>query len=107
MLKNLYYQVIVNFKNIMKENKSRINRRDFFKALGAAGLAPYLATNITKAEFNEPGFSGGQEQALLPQIPRRKLGKTGIEIPELSIGVMYNAIDKQAVLIISAILIVS
>jgi uncharacterized protein len=57
---------------------SQINRRNFLKvsSIGAAGLA------VTKANAKQP------ETGDKPTIVTRKLGKTGLELPIVSMGVM-------------------
>ena len=32
------------------------------------------------------------------ELPKRKLGKTGVEIPSLAVGVAFNAVDNQIIL---------
>jgi uncharacterized protein len=73
----------------MSESKDGLNRRKFLTAVGAAGLCPILASSVAKA-------AGGAEPAkpaappepdkILGQVPKRKLGKTGVEIPVIGIG---------------------
>ncbi len=73
--------------------KKKIDRRNFLKTVGAAGLGSVCAT--AKAETNEPKIP---EKTQYPQVPRRKLGKTGVDVPILSLGAMYNMIDNQLML---------
>jgi predicted aldo/keto reductase-like oxidoreductase len=73
-----------------KQNK--IDRRNFLKAVGAAGLAPAFA-GMTN---NEPNAPDKTQQPKFPQVPKRKLGKTGVEIPCLSLGA--NRLDNQTIL---------
>ena len=71
-----------------KENK--INRRNLIKSLGAGALGSVLsaavvnAADANKPDANEPNAPAPQ---ITPQkIPTRKLGKSGVEIPVLSLG---------------------
>lgn len=75
-----------------KQNK--INRRNFLRSMGAMGLGATLAH--AKAE----GQSGvkEEEKPKLPQVPKRKLGKTGVKVPSLSLGGNYSLTDKQVLL---------
>ena len=73
--------------------------------MGATGLAPAFAgvTNVfasaqAKAGAAEPNATEKQQEAKFPQVPRRKLGKTGVEVPVLSLGMMFNVLDSQIVL---------
>ncbi len=74
-----------------------INRRNFLKTLGAAGLGSAAAAINANAEPNEPN-SAEKTAAKLPQVPRRKLGKTGVDVPVLSLGGDFSFLDKQIVL---------
>ena len=82
----------------MKEKHSKINRRNFLKTMGASGLGSVLASTKVTAEPNEPNAPEKQQEAKFPQVPRRKLGKTGVEVPVLSLGMMFNVVDNQMVL---------
>jgi len=92
----------------MEEKQNQINRRNFLKTIGAAGLGSAL-TGVTgafasaKADANESGVvdhnaSGEKQEPKFPQVPRRKLGKTGVDVPCLSIGAMFNLVEKQILL---------
>jgi len=73
------------------------DRRCFLKRVGAAGLGYVFASAKTMAEPNEPNATK-REPTKLPQVPRRKLGKTGIEVPCLSFGGMFDLMNSQVVL---------
>jgi predicted aldo/keto reductase-like oxidoreductase len=74
----------------MKETNDKINRRNFLKTIGAAGLGSVLATSGLKAGPNEPNAAQKTEEPKFPELPKRKLGKTGIEIPILSSGLSFD-----------------
>lgn len=59
--------------------KKEISRRDFLR-LSAAGMGTLLIPNVVAASFGE---AARQEK-----IPLRPLGRTGIQLPILSMGVM-------------------
>ncbi len=60
-------------------NRNDIDRRDFFKTTAAAGAgAGFLTAGATQAQ--------AETAAPLPQVPKRKLGASGIEIPMLLVG---------------------
>ncbi|MHC4157970.1 MAG: aldo/keto reductase [Planctomycetota bacterium] len=82
----------------MKKNHNKIDRRDFLKTIGAAGMGAVLSSCDAKAEPNDPNAIEKKQEPVLSQVPKRQLGKSGIEIPCLSIGIMYNIIEKQIVL---------
>jgi len=75
----------------MKEKRSTINRRDFLKTAGAAGLGTALAS---------AGAMAGEktQKPKSPQMPKRKLGKTGVEVSCLGLGTMFNLVDNQIIL---------
>jgi predicted aldo/keto reductase-like oxidoreductase len=65
------------------ENAKKLSRRDLFKWGAGAGAAAFLGAAV-------PGLSGADATkpaaAALPQVPRRRLGKTNVEIPILLLG---------------------
>jgi len=79
----------------VKEKHGKTSRRNFLKTVGAAGIGSVFASARAKAEPSSPEKS---QKSKLPQVPRRKLGKTGVEVPCLSIGLMYNLLENQIVL---------
>lgn len=60
-----------------------INRRKFLSVSALAGIGTIVAPSVAKASG-----SSLNEQNSDQKIPTRKLGKTGLEIPILSMGVM-------------------
>ncbi len=83
---------------------SEVSRRGFLKFAGAAGIGSVIASKVfadstssPQAEPNEPNGQKEQSTQLL-ELPKRKLGKTGVEIPCLALGVAFNAVDNQIVL---------
>jgi hypothetical protein len=75
---------------------NQINRRNFLRTAGLAGMAGVIAgTNAHGADTNEPN---APPKPLMPvqKVPRRKLGKTGVEVPVLSLG--FGRPGEQVVL---------
>ena len=64
-------------------------------AMAAAGLSSAFATAEAVAGQNA---EKKPQKPKLPQVPRRKLGKTGIDVPCLGLGTMFNLVDSQIVL---------
>jgi len=62
------------------------------KKVGVAGLAPVLASAEIKTDANTPKA----QKSKLPQVPKRKLGKTGVEVSCLGLGT--NKLDNQIIL---------
>jgi len=83
----------------MKEKHNKINRRNFLKTMGAAGLGSVLASAETNAA--DPTPSTKTEEPKLPQVPRRKLGKTGVEVSCLALGTIFNVLENQILFIVS------
>jgi len=79
----------------VKEKHGKTSRRNFLKTVGAVGIGSVFASARAKAEPSSPEKS---QESRFPQVPRRKLGKTGVEVPCLSIGLMYNLLENQIVL---------
>jgi len=80
---------------VTKEKHNKVNRRNFLQIMGAAGLGSVFASAKANADSN---VTRKDQKSKLPQVPRRKLGKTGIEVPCLSLGLMYNLLDNQILL---------
>ena len=104
----------------MKEKQNKINRRNFLKTVGAAGLVPALtgAGTVFGAAKSpagpgtppsaEPNAPKETQIPGFPLVPKRKLGKLTqldkkgkkipVKVPVLSLGMMFNALDQQLVL---------
>ena len=81
------------------ERNSSLDRRNFLKTMGAAGVGSLLATAAHGGEKQQvPAVAGKMGKGTLPHIPKRKLGKTGVEVACLSHGLMYNLLEKQIIL---------
>lgn len=77
-----------------KINDKGLTRRDFVKTVGLAGLAA-AATGVPGAlAAPEPGAGPATAAAM----PKRKLGKTGVEVPILALGGMFDTINNQLLL---------
>jgi predicted aldo/keto reductase-like oxidoreductase len=76
-----------------KENKG-LTRRDFMKTVGLAGLAA-AATGVPGA-LAAP--APPDRAAPTGAMPKRKLGKTGVEVPILALGGMFDTINNQLLL---------
>jgi aryl-alcohol dehydrogenase-like predicted oxidoreductase len=46
----------------------------------------------------EPNTTKTAQEKAFPSVPRRKLGKTNVDVPALSLGTMFNLIDAQIIL---------
>ena len=77
----------------MEEKPNEINRRNFLKTAGAVGLAPVFAGAAVASEPNAPMK---KQKSKFPQVPKRKLGKTGVEVSCLGLGT--NKLDNQIIL---------
>lgn len=78
-----------------------LNRRNFIKSIGIAGAVGATATfaeeNANKPETQAPA----KAETKKPKVQTRVLGKTGLVVPVLAPGIMYNTIDNQSVLLAS------
>ncbi len=79
----------------MKRNRKSVSRRSFLKTMGAAGIGSIVSSKVF-AEPNEPSGKKQQNQPL--ELPRRKLGKTGVEISCLVMGLSFNTVENQLIL---------
>jgi len=80
----------------MKSDFSKVNRRNFLKTIGAAGLGTVFSAKAL-AEPNGPNAPEPNQPAQTPQVPRRKFGKTGQDVPALSLGAI-QLVDNQVIL---------
>jgi len=88
---------------MMEKKQKKVDRRDFLKTMGSAALMPVLAgmtSSFAAAKFdtNEPDAADTNISAQFIQVPRRKFGKTGIEIPSLSLGTIFDVSENQIIL---------
>lgn len=79
-----------------------ITRRDFLRTVSAAGITAAAASSVLgkeqdAAENKEPK-TDDKKSSKYPQVPRRKLGKTDLTVPIVSLGAMYNIVDNQIAL---------
>ncbi|UCC22392.1 MAG: aldo/keto reductase [Planctomycetota bacterium] len=82
----------------MKARNNKIDRRDFLRTVGAAGLGSVFVAAQAKAMASKEQTTAKQQKSEVIQVPRRQMGKTGIEVPALSLGVEFNALENQVVL---------
>ena len=94
----------------MKEKHNKIDRRNFLKTVGAAGLGSALggaakgfASDGAKAGSGEPNAvdpnaAKKTDKPKFPQVPRRKLGKTSVKVPCLALGTVTNLVENQTIL---------
>jgi len=73
----------------MENGKSKIDRRTFISKTAAVGAGFVLAGN---------GLDVFAKDKDSPTVPKRKLGKTGMEMSTLGLGGECNFLDKQIIL---------
>jgi predicted aldo/keto reductase-like oxidoreductase len=77
-----------------KTNDSGVTRRDFVKTVGLAGIAVAGAGVPGALAAPEPQAAAAPAGAM----PKRKLGKTGVEVSILNLGGMFDTINNQLLL---------
>jgi uncharacterized protein len=82
----------------MNVESNKLDRRNFLKTVGASGLGVVLAAGKLKADANEPNKPKKEKEEKFTQVPKRVLGKTGVEVSILSLGCSFNALDNQVAL---------
>ena len=82
----------------MNEEQNTIDRRNFLKTAGAAGLGSVLVSTGAMAGLNESNAEEKPQKPKYPQVPKRKLGKTKVKIPCLSFGTFQVDVDNQILL---------
>lgn len=90
------------------EKENWMGRRNFLKVAGAAGFGSVLASTGLTSGKEKSGEAGKDEKNKRPEVPKRRLGnlteldKDGNEVPlmvpELSLGMIFNALNNQAAL---------
>jgi predicted aldo/keto reductase-like oxidoreductase len=78
--------------------EKRIDRRNFIKSAAAVGIGSVITSGNTYAEPNGPNSPAKAQEPQYPPVPKRKLGRTGVEVPCLSLGAMFNAVENQLIL---------
>lgn len=82
------------------KKQTAVNRRNFLKTVGVAGLGTVLGGSKAMAEPAKPEVkASGKEK--LPQVPQRVFkmkDKKEITVPALSLGAMFNVMDNQIIL---------
>jgi len=82
----------------MKARKNMLDRRDFIKTVGSAGLGSVFLSGQTMAASNESRTGQKGQEPKFPQVPKRKLGKTDLKVPTLSLGGNQDLLENQIVL---------
>jgi len=82
----------------MKEKRDKTNRRAFIKNMASAAVASAFITGRSKAEPNKPTTTQKAQNPVYPQVPKRPLGKTGVEVPCFALGYPWDLIENQIVL---------
>ena len=77
-----------------KNKDTGVTRRDFVKTVGLAGLAVAGAGATAALAAPEPPAAAGKAAT----VPKRTLGKTGVEVSILNLGGMFDTINNQLLL---------
>ena len=78
----------------LKPKDPGLTRREFMKTVGLAGLA--AATTGVPGALAAPEPPAGAAKA--QTMPKRTLGKTGVEVSSLALGGMFDTINNQLLL---------
>jgi uncharacterized protein len=79
----------------MKTDRNGCSRRQFLKAAGAAGVGALLAS---PAQARPPAADALARQAENALVPTRPFGKSGRQVPILSLGGMFDIAANQVIL---------
>jgi predicted aldo/keto reductase-like oxidoreductase len=77
-----------------KTKDTDLTRREFVKTVGLAGLVAAGAGTAGALAAAEPPAAAAKAAAM----PKRKLGKTGVEVPILNLGGMFDTLNNQLLL---------
>jgi len=82
----------------MDRTPNQTSRRDFLRAAGASSLAPFFVSSGSNGASSEPNKSQAKQEPEFPQVPRRRLGKTGAKVSCLALGTIFDVLENQTVL---------
>ncbi len=74
------------------ETGKGLSRRNFIRTLGLGGMA---ATGLEAATVLATGEKSDEKA---PSVPKRKLGKTGVDVSILCLGGMFDTVNNQLLL---------
>ncbi|MFA6135440.1 MAG: aldo/keto reductase [Phycisphaerae bacterium] len=80
---------------------SNLTRREFFQAAGVLGAGALLSGSALGQTAASAPVGGAATTSPAPgqrPVPRRKFGKTGVEVPILALGGIFDTVRNQAVL---------
>lgn len=87
---------------MMKDPQNPVDRRNFLKAVGTAGLAAAIAgksfADANKPAEADPNQTKEKDPPKGSMLPRRKLGRADIKVPILSNGVMFDVMGNLIIL---------
>jgi len=79
----------------MSDRQSDMDRRNFLKTAAAAGFSSVVASAAAVGGSEQQNTQTKPQEPKLPQVPRRKLGKTGVEVSCLCLGGDFGFLDKK------------
>ncbi|MHC4747583.1 MAG: twin-arginine translocation signal domain-containing protein [Planctomycetota bacterium] len=65
----------------MEKEKKQIDRRNFLKTVGVAGIGSVLTSGDVKAQTEESKTDKPSEQPKMPQVPGENWGKPELKSP--------------------------
>ena len=80
----------------MKENN--VSRRDFVKTLGVVGMGSMVGAGQALAQSNAPSAAAAPTLIKVVKIPTRPFGRTGVQVPMLALGGIFDIESNQLVL---------
>jgi len=75
-----------------------MNRREFVKIVGLSGAALAVGLRARGAESVADQAASEALNSMTPKVPRRKFGATGVEVPILALGGIFDIPTNQLVL---------
>jgi uncharacterized protein len=84
----------------MKKHKTEMERRQFLAGLGAITIGSLIPFNQSckSSDRSDSRKSSGTSGYEFPTVPRRKFGKTGVELPVIGLGSGGDLREKRALL---------
>jgi predicted aldo/keto reductase-like oxidoreductase len=80
----------------MKEQN--VSRRDFVKTLGVVGVGSMVGAGQALAQSNAPSTTTAPMPIKVVKVPTRPFGRTGVQVPILALGGIFDIESNQLVL---------
>ncbi len=82
----------------MDQKNKNLNRRNFLKGAGAVSVGSVFAKESLAGNHGAKDPNKAEKETKMPQVPKRKFGRSDEKVPALSLGCMFDIPNSQIVL---------